>query len=261
MGIEVLVVDNDEAFATILKEGLESQGDYQVSIATSGEEALTKVVEGSFRLAIVDMGLKDMEALTLLKALREVKPSLRMMVIPVDDEEVQLNGIEILGTIPKPFFIGELSDLIKEALSRKPIYTEEAKTAAPSSSSRPSSASPAPAEIFSTLEKHQGELNAYQIAFGKPPEAPVWVGGEEEKAHSLYSWVTGIFEGELPLPGRRETGELYYRGDGGSIYALRMDKGFILAAVFYTDVPLGMVRFRMKRLEEELRKLVERQEE
>ena len=36
----ILVVDSDDAFSTILKEGLESTGEYQVSMVHAGGDAL-----------------------------------------------------------------------------------------------------------------------------------------------------------------------------------------------------------------------------
>jgi len=262
MGLDVLVVDNNEAFATILKESLESLGDYRVTVATTAEEALSKAVEGSYRLAIVDMGLEDMEAGLLLKALREVKPSLKLMVIPVDDESPAVEGVEILGTIPKPFFVGELGEIIEDALAHSLIHHEEEEVAgveAPAPPEAAPSEAPAPTpgafcaseEALAILTRHYPELNAHQLVLGDLGDTCIWVGGKEEEARALHSWAVNIFKGDFPL--RTDSfGELYYHSDQGSVYALRLRKGYILVALFYTEVRLGIIRLRMKELSGEL---------
>ena len=51
----ILVVDSDNAFATIIKEGLETSGEFQVTLTHAGGDALESVVERHFDLVIVDM--------------------------------------------------------------------------------------------------------------------------------------------------------------------------------------------------------------
>ncbi|GAB4528299.1 MAG: hypothetical protein Kow0063_04380 [Anaerolineae bacterium] len=115
----ILVVDSDDAFATILKEGLESTGEYRVSTVRAGEDALEAVVERSFDMAIVDMGLPDVKPVTLVRAIREAKPSMRLMLIPLFGQQVpeELQDLQIQGILPKPFFVGDLPDIVSQAMS------------------------------------------------------------------------------------------------------------------------------------------------
>lgn len=115
----ILVVDSDDAFATILKEGLESTGAYRVATVRAGEDALESVVEKSFDMVIVDMGLPDVKPVTLVRAIREAKPSMRLMLIPLFGQQVpeELHDLEIQGILPKPFFVGDLPDIASRALS------------------------------------------------------------------------------------------------------------------------------------------------
>ncbi|MEW5959145.1 MAG: hypothetical protein AB1801_15555, partial [Chloroflexota bacterium] len=55
----ILVVDSDEGFGLMLKEGLENSGHYSSQCVHSGGDALQAVVEHGFDLVIVDMALAD----------------------------------------------------------------------------------------------------------------------------------------------------------------------------------------------------------
>ena len=54
----ILIVDSNEAFATILREALDQSGEYQTTVTNNGDEALAALTAGSFDLAIVDLGLE-----------------------------------------------------------------------------------------------------------------------------------------------------------------------------------------------------------
>jgi CheY-like chemotaxis protein len=115
----ILVVDSDQAFATILKEGLETSGNCRVTLTQSGSDALESVVERPFDLVIVDMGLQGVKPVTLVKAIREAKPAMRLMLIPLFGQQIpaELRELKIQGFLPKPFFVGDLPRLVGEVLN------------------------------------------------------------------------------------------------------------------------------------------------
>jgi len=118
---KILVVDSDHAFATILKEGLEAAGGYQVTLTHAGGDALELVVERHFDMVIVDMGLSDVKPLTLIRAIREAKPAMRLMIIPLFGQQAssELQELEIQGMLPKPFFVGDLPDIVARAIGEE----------------------------------------------------------------------------------------------------------------------------------------------
>lgn len=128
----ILVVDSDHAFATILKEGLETTDEYQVTLAHAGSDALESVVERNFDMVIVDMGLPDVRPVTLVKAIREAKPSMRLMLIPLFGQQVpdELVDLKIQGVLPKPFFVGDLPHIVGKGLGAEPL-TEPASASLP----------------------------------------------------------------------------------------------------------------------------------
>jgi len=233
--MKVLIVDHDSAFAAFLKEALESVGNYEVFIAATGEEALGRVVEEPFNLAIVDMDLKDMKPEALIQAIREVKPYMKILAIPVGDSPLP-EGLGIVGTIPKPFFVGELPEILEKALARK----EEPTPA------QPQPASP-PKETPSWFEEVSRELRPELLALGDSSTLQAWVGGPREEALKLLLWAAKALE-ENPY-GPACPAEIHYRCEKRSIFGIKLQDGRILAAAFSRDVPPGMVRLILKRVE------------
>ncbi len=115
---QILIVDNMEAFATILKEGIEGGGDYEATVVTTAAEAREMAPDMRPALVIVDLGLQDEDAVELLAHFREVDPDLRLIVIPVDEVPQEVTGLGIQGTLSKPFFLPDIPAQIEEALSR-----------------------------------------------------------------------------------------------------------------------------------------------
>lgn len=171
----ILVVDSDRAFATILKEGLEANANYQVALAHAGGDALESVVERHFDMVIVDMGLSDVKPITLVRAIREAKPGMRLMLIPLFGQQVpaEFQDLKIQGILPKPFFVGDLPHMVAKAMG----------TDAPAPSSLPAlepKAAPPAGHGVSPLEEaqhapHAGQqpLARKEPAVSPPPVAPM----------------------------------------------------------------------------------------
>lgn len=76
----VLVVDDDEVFRTRLGRALESRG-YDVRLAADGAEAVELAAEESPELAILDLRMPGLSGLEVLKALLEVDPTTRIVML------------------------------------------------------------------------------------------------------------------------------------------------------------------------------------
>jgi len=120
-GDSILIVDSNEAFATILKEGLEQGGEYRTTVTSSGDEAQAALTGTNFDLVIVDLGLEDPDGATFARTLRQEKPDLRLMLIPLMGQELppELGDLDIQGVLTKPFFFPELPGIIGKALGRE----------------------------------------------------------------------------------------------------------------------------------------------
>jgi len=113
----ILVVDSDEGFGNMLKEGLQNSGHYTAKCVHLGGDALQAMVEETFDLVIIDMGLTDMSPATLIHAIREAKNGMRIMMIPFIGQDLpdKIKALDINGILTKPFFVGDLPDLIDQA--------------------------------------------------------------------------------------------------------------------------------------------------
>jgi DNA-binding NarL/FixJ family response regulator/predicted regulator of Ras-like GTPase activity (Roadblock/LC7/MglB family) len=114
----IAVIDQDQAFTTILKEGLEATGDYDVTAIHVSNVALDTVASRPFDMVIVDMGLEGMSPASLITGIRALRPSIRVMLIPISGNQIpeDLRDFEIDGLLPKPFFVGDLPAIVQHAL-------------------------------------------------------------------------------------------------------------------------------------------------
>jgi CheY-like chemotaxis protein/predicted regulator of Ras-like GTPase activity (Roadblock/LC7/MglB family) len=119
----ILVVDPNEAFATLLKDLLETENSYTVKVAENGSAAMSLLGRETVDLTIVDVDLdpEDMTCRELIRAIRRLHPSMRIVVIPLMGEELppEAQELDIQGSLSKPFFADDLLPRIEEALSRQ----------------------------------------------------------------------------------------------------------------------------------------------
>ncbi|MBN1179707.1 MAG: response regulator [Anaerolineae bacterium] len=122
----VLIVDPNEAFATMLRQSLQETGTYNASVVDSGRKALRAIASDDFDMVIVDLGLDDVDGSLLVRRLREDYPRMRLMVIPLfgQDPPEEISSLDIQGILPKPFFLPELPNLISDAMA-KPVGPQE----------------------------------------------------------------------------------------------------------------------------------------
>jgi CheY-like chemotaxis protein len=116
----ILIVDANEAFAMVLRQGLEDMEDTEAKLVSSGSKALRAIASTEYDLVIVDLGLTDVEGHRLVRSLRADYPDLRLVIIPLEGDQVppELADVPLQGTLSKPFFLPELPDQIEEFFLR-----------------------------------------------------------------------------------------------------------------------------------------------
>jgi DNA-binding NarL/FixJ family response regulator len=88
-----LVVDDDANACELLTHLLGRAG-HSIAIAPSGPMALEMVRNQDFDIALVDLQMEDMDGATTMRALRDAKPDLRMLVVSgYDDREHVLDAV------------------------------------------------------------------------------------------------------------------------------------------------------------------------
>ncbi|TNE47214.1 MAG: hybrid sensor histidine kinase/response regulator [Deltaproteobacteria bacterium] len=123
MGFRIMLVDDEEDNLYLLQSFLEDS--YEISTATSGEEALELLENQGVDLFIVDQKMDGMDGLTFCEMASQRCPnSIRIMLTAFSDREMLLAAIQtgkIFRVMTKPFNIVELESAIEEAF-RKLAY-------------------------------------------------------------------------------------------------------------------------------------------
>ena len=100
--IKVLVIDDDEDIRRTFSAILEEEG-YCVDVAENGKEAIEKSNVGSYRVALIDFRLPDMQGTELLTTLKE--PTQKMVKIMVTGYPTLENTIECVNKHADAYFV------------------------------------------------------------------------------------------------------------------------------------------------------------
>ncbi len=272
MAPKILVVDSNEAFATMLKEILEAEGGYSVDVAHSDHRALGLLPRTDYALTIVDMGLDPGgdAYLDLAHKVRQGWPTMRLVLIPLMGEDLppEARRLDVQGTLTKPFFVDDLLPNIREALTKK-VRPAGSPPSVPSSAGSPPSSAPAPARVpapqparpvagsgspLADLVRETGADLALLISMAADQEGLVsYVGtmaksGAEELAGLIVAAVraaqaTGRFLGQPDVPFEHSM----FESSAVRLYALALPGERLLAVVTPVSTPLGMVRQNLRR--------------
>ena len=118
----VLVVEDEDALATLLQYNLEKEG-YDVRLAPDGEEALTAVDERAPDLVVLDWMLPKVSGVEVCRRIRS-RPSTRnlpvIMLTARAEESDRIRGLDTGADdyLTKPFSMAELTARIRAVLRR-----------------------------------------------------------------------------------------------------------------------------------------------
>jgi len=113
---KILVVDDEESVRIILKEML-AKGDYNVEVASDGEEALKILKTGPFDMLITDINMPNMDGVALLQKSKELFPSMPVIFITAfGKDKIIINAMKIglANFIEKPFRMDEVLKTVKD---------------------------------------------------------------------------------------------------------------------------------------------------
>jgi CheY-like chemotaxis protein len=127
----VLIVEDETIMRESLQDWLKEEG-YEVDTAESGEEALQKIGEKEFGVAVLDLRLPGKDGLEVLREATEKDPKIKGIVItayPSVETAVEAMRMGAVDYLVKPFAPDSLEKSIEETLG--PIQVEiKPKTAA-----------------------------------------------------------------------------------------------------------------------------------
>jgi len=117
----VLIVDDEDDIRAVMTATLESFG-YRVVSAADGSDGLVKFAQMSEDLAVVitDMAMPVMDGATMIRAMRKIEPSLRivgMSGLLHADQTTELQSLNVAGFLSKPFSAEHLLHTINGVLN------------------------------------------------------------------------------------------------------------------------------------------------
>jgi len=117
----ILVVDDEPAIVTVVRERLEREG-FRVRAVASGEEALEHIEQDPPDLLVLDLMLPGVDGLEVLRRLRGQGNLVPVVVLSAKDEDVdKIVGLELGADdyLAKPFNPRELTARIRAVLRRR----------------------------------------------------------------------------------------------------------------------------------------------
>ena len=123
MSEKVLFIDDEKDFLDIIAERIRVRG-MDVSTVTSVEDALNMVEEESFDVVIMDFMMPGMNGFQTLKAIKEKKPGVKIILLTgyvPDDKRIEAKALGALDVIEKPPDLKDLIEKIKSVKAQKTI--------------------------------------------------------------------------------------------------------------------------------------------
>ena len=114
----ILIVDDNRAFAENLAEIVGDAGVATTEVADSGQRALELIAGRRFDALVTDMRMPKMSGAELIERARQIDPALPVVVISAFSADEQLTMVAhqgVLSVLPKPAPIERLLELIGRA--------------------------------------------------------------------------------------------------------------------------------------------------
>jgi DNA-binding response OmpR family regulator len=124
MAMRVLVIEDEEKMAELIKRGLEEEG-MSVDLAFDGESGLSAGKNGNHDLIILDLGLPNRDGLEVARELRQSGSKTPILILTAQDStESKVRGLDSGADdyLTKPFAFAEMLARIR-ALQRRTVAT------------------------------------------------------------------------------------------------------------------------------------------
>ncbi|WP_077298671.1 response regulator YycF [Virgibacillus pantothenticus] len=126
MSQKILVVDDEQPIADILKFNLEKEG-YEVVVAYDGDEAIKLATEENPDLVLLDIMLPNKDGNEVCREIRKTQTMPIIMLTAKDSEIDKVLGLELGADdyVTKPFSNRELIARVKANLRRQQVVPED----------------------------------------------------------------------------------------------------------------------------------------
>lgn len=120
MVMRVLVIEDEQKMADLIKRGLEEEG-MEVTAAYDGESGLEMAKSGNYDLIILDLGLPGRDGLEVSRLMREAELKTPILILTAQDStEMKVKGLDSGADdyLTKPFAFAEMLARIRALLRR-----------------------------------------------------------------------------------------------------------------------------------------------
>ena len=127
----VMVIEDEEAIATLLTYNLEKEG-FRVKVVNNGMNAVSEVEKHKPSVIILDWMLPEISGVEICKLIRskpEIKTIPIIMLTAKSQEEDKIKGLGAGADdyVTKPFSVPELMARVKTNMRRAPLFEEKEK--------------------------------------------------------------------------------------------------------------------------------------
>src|SRR3954465_4409115 len=116
----VLVIDDEPNVASFVGRALRAKG-FDVDVALGGERGLEAALDGGYELIVLDLRMRDVNGLVILRQVMRARPDQRVLVLSAaSDVEVKVRCLELGAAdfVAKPFELAELVARVRAHLRR-----------------------------------------------------------------------------------------------------------------------------------------------
>jgi len=124
---KVLLVDDEGDFLETLAERMRNRG-MNVTTSMSAAEAIKKTEAVDYDVIILDLLMPGMDGIQALKALKERKPDLQVILLTghaTVQKGIEAMKLGAMDLLEKPADINDLTEKIQKAKARKMILVEK----------------------------------------------------------------------------------------------------------------------------------------
>lgn len=195
MAISILLATPSTGFGELIRQTLVDEGGYQVFMVESGQEALQQAQEHPFSLAILDADIRDLPIAEVARALLEIRPELRTILVPPKNDPNHPTVAELSpdGYLSKPFYLPDLTGIVRAVLrgEKQPPSSaiETGQELPPGDTEGEAPEFPTtPAEPATSAQQHETPLSAPVVTEEServPVEPPPWLADVNKAAQLL----------------------------------------------------------------------------
>ncbi|MCK5010456.1 MAG: sigma-54-dependent Fis family transcriptional regulator, partial [Deltaproteobacteria bacterium] len=123
---KIMIVDDDQTMKSSLLEWFESEN-YHVYGASSGEEAIEKISDGSFNIIITDLKMPGIDGLELLRYVKREHHNIEVIIMTAyGTVETAVNAMKegAYDYVVKPFSPEEIDMVVKKIINHQSLIRE-----------------------------------------------------------------------------------------------------------------------------------------